>query len=66
MYNVRHSEEDSRYPPGDENARTQRSGRGILKKGWSIGTHEFIMEKADYGGQKFRVMVEADPPAPKN
>jgi formylglycine-generating enzyme required for sulfatase activity len=65
MYNVRHSEEDPRYSPGVENARTQRSGRGILKKEWSISTHEFIMEKADYAGQKFRVMVEADAPAPK-
>jgi formylglycine-generating enzyme required for sulfatase activity len=65
MYNVRHSEEDPRYAPGAENARSQRSGRGIVKKEWSISTHEFITEKADYAGQKFRVIVEADPPAPK-
>jgi hypothetical protein len=60
MYNVRHSEADPRYPPGDENPRSQRSGRGIVKDGWSIGTHEFITEKADYAGQKFRVVVEAE------
>jgi formylglycine-generating enzyme required for sulfatase activity len=66
MYNVRHSEEDPSYPPpAAENARTQRSGRGIVKPEWSISTHEFITEKADYAGQKFRVIVEADPPAPK-
>jgi formylglycine-generating enzyme required for sulfatase activity len=60
MYNVRHPETDPRYPPGVENARSQRSGRGILQEVWSIGTHEFITEKADYAGQKFRVIVEAD------
>jgi hypothetical protein len=40
---------------------------GIIKDGWSIGTHEFITEKADYAGQKFRVLVEvkAKAPAPK-
>ncbi len=65
MYNIRHSEVDPRYPPVAENARTQRSGRGLIKKEWSIGTHEFITEKADYAGQKFRVMVEAEAPAPK-
>jgi formylglycine-generating enzyme required for sulfatase activity len=65
MYNVRHSEEDPRYPPAAENARSQRSGRGLVKNEWSISTHEFITEKADYAGQKFRVIVEADPPAPK-
>jgi formylglycine-generating enzyme required for sulfatase activity len=58
MYNVRHSEVDPRYPPGVENARSQRSGRGILQDHWSICTHEFITEKADYAGQKFRVLVE--------
>jgi formylglycine-generating enzyme required for sulfatase activity len=63
MYNVRHSETDPRHPPGAESARTQRSGRGILKDNWSIGTHEFITEKADYAGQKFRVLVEAAGPA---
>jgi formylglycine-generating enzyme required for sulfatase activity len=65
MYNVRKSEVDPQYPPGVENAKTQRSGRGILKDNWSIGTHEFITEKADYAGQKFRVIVEAETPAPK-
>jgi formylglycine-generating enzyme required for sulfatase activity len=61
MYNVRHSETDPRYPPAPGNPRVQRSGRGIIKEEWSIGTHEFISEKADYAGQKFRVIVEADP-----
>jgi formylglycine-generating enzyme required for sulfatase activity len=60
MYNVRHAEEDPRHPPASEGPRTQRSGRGIIKDNWSIGTHEFITEKADYAGQKFRVVVEAD------
>jgi formylglycine-generating enzyme required for sulfatase activity len=60
MYNVRHAETDPRYPPGAENARSQRSGRGIIQDVWSIGTHEFITEKPDYAGQKFRVIVEAD------
>jgi formylglycine-generating enzyme required for sulfatase activity len=55
MYNVRHSEVDPHYPPGP---RSQRSGRGIITENWSIGTHEFITEKADYAGQKFRVIVE--------
>ena len=63
MYNVRHSDEDPHYPPVNENPKTQGSGRGILKDNWSMGTHEFITEKADYAGQKFRVIVEA--PAPK-
>jgi formylglycine-generating enzyme required for sulfatase activity len=58
MYNVRHSVVDPHYPPAAGNARAQRSGRGILKDNWSIGTHEFITEKADYAGQKFRVIVE--------
>jgi formylglycine-generating enzyme required for sulfatase activity len=58
MYNVRHSAVDPHYPPGAENSKTQRSGRGIIKDNWSIGTHEFITEKADYAGQKFRVVVE--------
>jgi hypothetical protein len=65
MYNVRKSEVDPQYPPGVENARSQRSGRGLVKEGWSIGTHEFITEKADYAGQKFRVIVEAMSPASK-
>ena len=60
MYNVRHSEIDPRHPPASENARTQRSGRGLVKDGWSIGLREFIHEKPDYTGQKFRVLVEAD------
>jgi formylglycine-generating enzyme required for sulfatase activity len=60
MYNVRYSEEDPRHPPASESARTQRSGRGLVKDGWSIGLREFITEKPDYTGQKFRVLVEAD------
>src|SRR5262245_23796689 len=60
MYNVRHSDVDPHYPPVTENAKTQRSGRGIIKDNWSIGTHEFITEKPDYAGQKFRVIVEMD------
>jgi formylglycine-generating enzyme required for sulfatase activity len=64
MYNIRHDDVDPHYPPGVENARSQRSGRGIIKDNWSIGTHEFITEKADYAGQKFRVLVEAEPPSP--
>jgi formylglycine-generating enzyme required for sulfatase activity len=59
-YNVRQPETDPFYPPGVENARSQRSGRGIIQETWSIGTHEFITEKADYAGQKFRVIVEAE------
>jgi formylglycine-generating enzyme required for sulfatase activity len=59
MYNVRHSAVDPHYPPGPAGARTQRSGRGLITDNWSIGTHEFITEKADYAGQKFRVVVEA-------
>jgi formylglycine-generating enzyme required for sulfatase activity len=65
MYNVRKSEVDPHHPPADDNPKTQRSGRGILKENWSIGTHEFIVEKPDYAGQKFRVLVEADTPAPR-
>jgi formylglycine-generating enzyme required for sulfatase activity len=60
MYNVRHSEVDPRHPPASENARIQRSGRGLVKDGWSIGLREFIAEKPDYTGQKFRILVEAD------
>ncbi|MBI3858313.1 MAG: SUMF1/EgtB/PvdO family nonheme iron enzyme [Planctomycetes bacterium] len=60
MYNVRRSETDPAYPPGVETAKTQRSGRGIVKDGWSMGTHEFITEKPDYAGQKFRVLVEGE------
>jgi formylglycine-generating enzyme required for sulfatase activity len=65
MYNARHSEVDPRHPPAAGNAKAQRSGRGIVKDNWSIGTHEFITEKGGYAGQKFRVLVEADAPAPK-
>jgi formylglycine-generating enzyme required for sulfatase activity len=69
MYNVRHSVVDPRYPPPATGARIQRSGRGLITDRWSIGTHEFITEKADYAGQKFRVIVEvpatAVSPAPK-
>jgi len=63
MYNARQSETDPYYPPpaGDA-AQGQRSGRGILQPQWSIGTHEFITEKG-YAGQKFRVVVEAEPAA---
>jgi formylglycine-generating enzyme required for sulfatase activity len=64
MYNVRHSATDPRYPPGPQTPRTQRSGRGLVTDRFSIGTHEFITEKADYAGQKFRVLVEADGAAP--
>src|SRR5207244_1628942 len=35
MYNARHSEVDPHYPPAAvETARSQRSGRGIVKDGW--------------------------------
>jgi Sulfatase-modifying factor enzyme 1 len=60
LYNVRHSEEDPRHPPASAKARVQRSGRGLVKDGWSIGLREFITEKPDYTAQKFRVLVEAD------
>jgi hypothetical protein len=64
MYNVRHAEVDPHHPPPTGDARAQRSGRGILQEQWSIGTHEFIREKPDYAGQKFRVVVEAPPATP--
>ena len=52
MYNVRHSETDPRYPPRQpEDERSQRNGRGLLKEGWSLITHEFITERG-YAGQK--------------
>ncbi len=57
IYNARQSETDPAYPPGAEDAKSQRSGRGIIKEGWSIGTHEFITQKG-YAGQKFRIAVE--------
>lgn len=60
MYHVRKSVADPHYPPGVETARSQRTGRGIVSDRWSIGTHEFITEKADYAGQKFRVVVEIE------
>ena len=60
MYHVRKSVVDPHYPPGVETARSQRTGRGIVSDRWSIGTHEFITEKADYAGQKFRVVVEIE------
>jgi hypothetical protein len=59
-YHVRTSVVDPHCPPGVENARSQRTGRGIVSDRWSIGTHEFIYEKADYAGQKFRVVVEIE------
>jgi formylglycine-generating enzyme required for sulfatase activity len=58
MYNVRKSETDPAYPPArPEGANSQRNGRGVIKEGWSLVTHEFITEKG-YAGQKFRVVVE--------
>jgi formylglycine-generating enzyme required for sulfatase activity len=60
MYHVRKSVVDPHYPPGVENARSQRTGRGIVSDRWSIGTHEFITEKGGYAGQKFRVVVEME------
>jgi formylglycine-generating enzyme required for sulfatase activity len=62
-YHVRRSVVDPHYPPGVENARSQRTGRGIVNERWSIGTHEFITEKADYAGQKFRIVVETRAPS---
>jgi hypothetical protein len=60
MYNVRHAEIDPRYPPmGTDLAKVQRSGRGIIKDNWSVGTHEFILEKG-YAGQKFRIAVDEE------
>src|SRR5262245_25874850 len=59
-YHVRKPVTDPHYPPGIENARSQRTGRGIVSDRWSITTHEFITEKADYAGQKFRVLVEME------
>ena len=63
MYNVRHPETDPAYPPAKpETAHSQRNGRGLIKEGWSLVTHEFITEKG-YAGQKFRIVVEAPTPA---
>jgi hypothetical protein len=64
-YHVRKSVVDPHLSPGKEDARSQRSGRGIVSDRWSIGTHEFITEKADYAGQKFRVVVEIEVKEPK-
>src|SRR5262249_12103604 len=60
MYHVPKSVLDPHYPPGVKNARSQRTGRGIVTDRWSIATHEFITEKADYAGHKFRVLVEVE------
>jgi formylglycine-generating enzyme required for sulfatase activity len=59
-YHVRKSVVDPHYPPGVENARSQRTGRGNLGGAWSIATHEFITEGGGYAGQKFRVLVEIE------
>jgi formylglycine-generating enzyme required for sulfatase activity len=59
MYNLRHSVVDPQYPPASDSGKIQRSGRGILKQEWSIGTHEFLGETG-YAGQKFRILVEAE------
>jgi len=65
-YHVRKSVVDPHYPPGDETARSQRTGRGNLgSAAWSIATHEFITEKGGYAGQKFRVLVEIGVKDPK-
>jgi len=59
---VRQAEVDPRYPPQNPvRGKDQGSGRGIVTDNWSIGTHEFILEKG-YAGQKFRVAVEAEVP----
>jgi formylglycine-generating enzyme required for sulfatase activity len=65
MYNVRHAEEDPRHPPPTNRPNPQRSGRGLVREGWTIGLREFITEKPDYTGQKFRILVEAEAPVPK-
>jgi formylglycine-generating enzyme required for sulfatase activity len=60
-YHVRTGVVDPHYPPGVENPRSQRTGRGNLgSPAWSIATHEFITEKGGYAGQKFRVLVEIE------
>jgi formylglycine-generating enzyme required for sulfatase activity len=59
-YHVRRSVTDPHYPPGVETGRSQRTGGGIVNDRWSICTHEFIREKEDYAGQKFRVLVESE------
>jgi hypothetical protein len=64
-YHVRTGVVNPRYPPGEETAHSQRTGRGVVSDRWSIGTHEFITEKADYAGQKFRVAVEIEPKGAK-
>lgn len=60
MYHVRKAVTDPHHPPGKETSRSQRTGRGIVSGNWSMGTHEFITEKSDYAGQKFRVLVEIE------
>jgi hypothetical protein len=64
-YHVRKSVVDPHYPPGVETERSQRTGRGIVSDRWSLCTHEFIGEKEDYAGQKFRVVVEIEAKDPK-
>jgi len=32
----------------------------VIAASWSIRTHEFLTEKADYARQKFRVVVEIE------
>jgi formylglycine-generating enzyme required for sulfatase activity len=59
-YHVRKSVTDPHYLPGVETDRSQRTGRGIVNDRWSICTHEFIGEREDYAGQKFRVVVEIE------
>ena len=65
MYNVRRGEEGSALSAHGRDPQDPARGQGIIKDSWSISTHEFITEKADYAGQKFRVIVEADVPAPR-
>jgi formylglycine-generating enzyme required for sulfatase activity len=60
-YHVRQGVVDPHYPPGVENARSQRTGRGNLgSPAWSMATHESITEKGGYAGQKYRVLVEME------
>ena len=61
VYHVRKSMVDPHFPPGVETEPSQRTGRGIVNERWSICTHEFIHEKEDYAGQKFRVVLEIEP-----
>jgi formylglycine-generating enzyme required for sulfatase activity len=59
-YHVRKAVTDPHFPPGAGTDRSQRTGRGIVNDRWSICTHEFIGEREDYAGQKFRVLVEIE------